>query len=143
MELPTEGKLAPLTVRIYHEGVEIEPHQDILAVESPDDPEAQSLVAQFGANVYLTTSDYGGDLQLYDEQYTIENYNDLSLGPRVVSRDKIPAPSVTITPHAGDLILFPSRRLHAVSKVSGESPRVTVSFFVGASDSQAPLRIWA
>lgn len=143
MELPTEGILAPFTVRIYRDGVEIEPHQDILAAESPDDPVANSLVAQFAANIYLSMGSSGGALEIYDIDHSSTGYKDLSAGPRVISRDRLPQPSVILAPLVGDLIVFPSRHVHAVAPTRGNDPRITISFFLGIQDAQTQLKIWA
>jgi len=143
LELPTEGRLSPFTIRIYREGVEIEPHQDILAAESPKDQVANSLIDQFGANLYLSMAESGGALELFDTDYATTGYKDLSEGPRVVSRSLLPKPSATIVPSVGDLIIFPSRRLHSVSASRGRGARITVSFFIGIENSLSPLKIWA
>ena len=114
--LPSEGDLAAMTVRIYRDGAEIEPHQDILAAESPDDLVAGGLAAQWGANIYLSMG-LGGELELYETDPSEHDYRNLENGPRVVSREQLPAPT-TISPAVGDMIFFPSRRVHAVSRLA-------------------------
>jgi len=143
MELPTEGVLSPFTVRIYRSGVGIEPHQDILSAESPSDPVARSLVEQFGANLYLSMGTAGGALELYDTDYSGTGYTNLAEGPRVFDPRDLPDPTVTIVPVVGDLIIFPSRRIHAVSLSGGQDLRITVSFFIGIQGHRTPLKIWA
>lgn len=140
--LPSEGGLTPFTIRIYGSGVGIEPHQDVLAAESPGDPVARGLSSQFGANVYLSTSDSGGELELFETRYSDDDLADLSGGPRSYSRDDL-GPAVTIQPRPGELIFFPSRRVHSVAATVGSTPRVTVSFFIGLSEPSAPLMVWA
>ncbi len=143
MNLPTEGPLSPFTVRVYHHGVGIEPHQDILSAESPNDPYARLLADQFGANIYLSMGSVGGALELFGADVSMADYKDLSEGPRVVPRESLPDPLVTLTPLEGDLIIFRSRYIHAVTESMGGSPRITVSFFIGLHDDHAPLKIWA
>lgn len=143
MVLPTEGQLAPFTVRIYGAGVGIEPHQDILSAESPNDPAARSLTKQFGVNIYLSMGTAGGDLELFDTDYSATNYKDLSEGPRVISRDSLPDPSVTVAPMVGNLVIFSSHRIHAVTASKGNYARITISFFIGLQNEQLQLKIWA
>jgi hypothetical protein len=128
MTLDTEGRLSPFTVRIYREGVGIEPHQDILSAESPNDPSAKSLIHQFGANIYLSMG--------------VNTYKDLAEGPRVVSRDSLPAPVVTIAPVVGELIIFPSHSIHAVKASEGSGSRITISFFIGVQSNSSALKVW-
>ena len=143
MSLPTEGILSPFTVRIYYQGVGIDPHQDILSAESPDDPAARSLIEQFGANLYFSMPTSGGNLEIFGADVSTTSYVNLENGPQIIPRDSLPNPSVTIKPSTGDLIIFPSRHVHAVTASEGEGLRITVSFFVGVQDSQSQLKIWA
>jgi hypothetical protein len=143
MKLPTEGILSPFTVRIYYHGVGIDPHQDKLSAESPNDPAAGSLIDQFGANLYFSMPTLGGSLEIFDADVSATNYVNLEQGPQIIPRDSLPAPSVTIKPSTGDLIIFSSRHIHAVTASEGEGLRITVSFFVGIQDAQSQLKIWA
>jgi len=142
MELPTEGLSTPFTIRIYGEGVDIEPHQDILSAESPKDPFAKQLTRQFGANIYISMGQRGGTLDLFDTDYAETTYTDLAYGPRVVSRDSLGEP-VRITPMVGELILLSSHRIHAVAAPEDNVARITISFFVGLRDDQSPCLVWA
>jgi len=143
MTLPTEGRLSPFTVRMYREGVGIEPHQDILSVESPNDPSAKALINQFGANIYLSMGAGGGGvLELFATDYSETTYKDLAEGPRVVSRDSLPGPVVTIAPAVGELIIFPSHRIHAVAASKGNGSRITISFFLGVQSNSSALAVW-
>jgi hypothetical protein len=140
--LPTEGGLSPFTVRVYTDKVGIEPHQDILSAESPIDPRASQLAAQFAANIYLSVGEAGGAIEIFDVGQDKTDYKNLSGGPRVFRRDELPQPTVVITPKEGELILFSSRNVHAVIPNSGNIARVTVSFFVGIISENEPLLIW-
>ena len=142
MELPTEGPLTPFTIRLYGDSVGIEPHQDILSAESPTDVVASSLTKQFGANIYLSMGTNGGDLELFETDYSQTQYKDLAHGPHVIARELLANP-VMITPEIGDLLIFSSHRVHAVTATSGEVPRITVSFFIGVENDQSSLKIWA
>jgi hypothetical protein len=142
MTLPTEGNLSPFTIRIYGNGVGIDPHQDILSAESPNDAKARVFTTQLAANIYLSMGE-GGALEIFDEAHSATGYTDLSEGPKVVERDRLPPPEVTLEPEVGDLVVFPSRRVHAVAPNRGEIPRITVSFFIGVMSEQEPLQLWA
>jgi len=142
MKLPTEAPLSPFTVRIYHRGVEIEPHQDILSAESPTDSVAASLTSQFAANVYLSMPPSGGILELFDTDDGAANYTNPLYGSGTISRGHLAMP-VRIEPEIGELIIFPCRRIHAVTPSEGSKPRITISFFIGVWDVRSPLAIWA
>jgi hypothetical protein len=141
--LPTEGRLSPYTIRRYDTGAEISPHQDILAIESPNDPVANQMIYQFGANLYISIPAEGGCLEIFDVYDQLGQQHDLRRGPRVINRNGLVGSSRVIQPRAGDLILFPSHLVHAVTASGGEIPRITISFFAGVIDMDSPLMIWA
>jgi hypothetical protein len=143
LRLPSEGILAPCTARIYPGGVGIEAHQDSIGVESPTDPVARALVMQFSANLFLSVSSAGGAIELFgeDEGYAAGRYH-LDDGPRVVARALLGRPDVVI-PSRGDLIVFASQRVHAVTPTHGTVPRVTLSFFLGVDSDGGAIAIWA
>ncbi len=142
LSLSSEGRLAPLTVRIYSSGVGIEPHLDVLAMESPSDEGTAGMLTQFGANVYVSVPEAGGELELFSTEVA-EVPRDLSGGPFSVAREDLSDPAVVLRPEVGDLVIFLSHRLHAVTPAVGETQRITVSFFVGVESLTRPLSIWA
>jgi hypothetical protein len=52
-------------------------------------------------------------------------------------------PSVLVTPRIGRLVLFNPLFYHKVLDVTGASPRLAMSSFVGVVDESSPLLLWS
>ncbi|CAL1274079.1 unnamed protein product [Larinioides sclopetarius] len=115
------GRIMPTSLS---ELSEVQPHFD--AVPTSRFP---NIYNQFTANFYLNVPDEGGELEIWNvpplditemESFSIpENWRSL-----------LPA-SMKVKPEQGDLVLFNTRRPHAITKFSGQSPRVSIQTFVG------------
>jgi hypothetical protein len=127
-------------VRTLGAGTQLRPHQDLLEWDAPDDyPAASRFVAQLAANVYLQTGNEGGVLELWDFGLDREEYERQRIpGRPALDRERLPPPALSISPRTGDLIIFSSQRLHAVTPVIGD-PRVTASCFMGVCAIAAPI----
>nr|MDT0253125.1 2OG-Fe(II) oxygenase [Endozoicomonas sp.] len=109
-----------------------QPHFDSLPAEF-------GLARQFSINVYLSVPPSGGELELW-------NYHPLS--PEEISktdqdmdwRSKLP-PSFFVSPEIGELIMFDTRRPHAVKNFDKGS-RVTLQVFLGYIPGK-PLMLWS
>lgn len=136
--------------RVFENGFELPPHQDILARDLRDatlPPVAhhQPLRSQFSSNIYLQPAEAGGELELWDlqpsfqEQQAIRDQGFQYEG--IVDRATLPEPAVVLQPEAGDLVLFDSGSVHAVRASQG-GLRVSMSLFVGYRGPNQPLTYW-
>jgi hypothetical protein len=134
-------------IREYKEnGDPGEPHCDVMAQgfleHYKDKP---NLISNIAANVYLKTSESGGELLLWDEWPTQSEYNlaRITDNPNSFGLDskKIAQPKLEITPNQGDLILFSSMRIHSVKKIK-TGVRITMGCFIGYSGTDDPLVVW-
>jgi len=131
-------------VREYKETSSAEPHCDVIAWDILESHKDQTTVInQIAANVYLKTSESGGELVLWDEWPTQSKYN-MAHNAEGIGLDskKILPPKLEITPKQGDLILFNSMRIHSVKEIK-TSVRMTWACFIGYSRTDAPLVIWS
>jgi len=123
----------PTTSRFY-------PHNDRLDEET-DAPEIQHFHEQLVANLYLKVPADGGELQLWlrdpteDEMEVIRKVEGLQM-------EDVEPPRLVIHPEPGDLIIFSSRMLHAVTSGS-ECHRVGMAAFIGCSGPDRPLTYWS
>jgi hypothetical protein len=116
------------------------PHHDRLEEES-DAPEIQGLVQQLVANIYLQVAGRGGDLQLWLREATpAENTSIRDVEGLLL--EKVESPRITIHPEAGDLTIFCSRQLHAVTPPIGTT-RVGMAAFIGCYGPERPLTYWS
>lgn len=117
-------------------------HHDIFAKDAPDSFQARSLQAQMAANVYLSMPREGGALQIWDQELSPEAFDELRGGSYGIDPALLGEPSLAIRPNAGDLILFNSRRMHAVTPGT-EDTRLSLSCFVGYRGPATPLSFWS
>ena len=116
------------------------PHHDRIDEET-DAPEIADITDQLVANVYLQVPNTGGDLQLWlrepneKERAHIRDVEGLPL-------ETVEKHVVSIHPEAGDLIIFNSWMLHAVSP-GEEIPRVGMAAFIGVHGQDKPLSYWS
>jgi 2OG-Fe(II) oxygenase superfamily len=131
-------------VRTLEAGTQLRPHQDLLEWDAPEGCSvAGEFVSQLAANVYLQTGPEGGVLELWDFGLERVDYERQCIpGRPALDRDKLPLPALRIAPRTGDLIIFSSHRLHAVTPVVGD-PRVTASCFIGVRGIAAPMTFWS
>jgi hypothetical protein len=116
------------------------PHNDRLDEES-DAPEVEGMVEQLVANMYLQVPSQGGDLQLWLREPTAEETVRIRDVEGLLP-ESVEPPALVLHPEAGDLILFSSRMLHAVTP-SDEGYRIGMAAFVGCFGPQRPLTYWS
>lgn len=131
--------------RVFQAGGYAEPHQDILAWDAPDSREAAMLKGQLAVNTYLKLPEHGGELKLWRVELSKDEYATFkNPGSYGVDIAKLPPASqvISISPVVGELIMFDSRRVHAVEPSFGGC-RITWSNFVGYSGEDSPLQLWS
>jgi hypothetical protein len=142
LRLPTEGLLAPFTVRIFSAGVGIEAHQDVLAAESPGDPAAAAITHQFSVNVYLECPADGGELILDRFIGRRPQYSSLADGPVGIPDSELET-ELRLQPRSGSLVLTSSYRVHSVAPVGHGGRRITFSLFLAELPNDGTMYYWA
>ncbi|MBT2767673.1 2OG-Fe(II) oxygenase [Stenotrophomonas sp. ISL-67] len=128
--------------RVVEPGVPMLAHHDIFSKDAPDSFEARSLRAQLTANVYLSMPLEGGALQIWDTEISVEEFDTMRGGSYGIDPALLGKPTVEVKPEAGDLLLFNSNCMHAVSP-SLDATRLSLSCFVGYRGSASPLSFWS
>jgi len=123
----------PATSKFY-------PHHDRIDEES-DAPELVGIVEQLVANMYLRTPTQGGDLQLWLRDPS-EDEKELIRDVEGLLPESVEKPELVLHPDAGDLIIFSSRMLHAVTP-SQDSYRIGMAAFIGCYGPDRPLSYWS
>jgi 2OG-Fe(II) oxygenase superfamily len=119
---------------------EFYPHNDRLDQET-DAPEIEGLREQLVANMYLQVPPEGGDLQLW-RRYPTPAEKETILEVEGLDPATVEPPVLTLHPEAGDLIIFSSAMLHAVTPGHGQH-RVGMAVFVGCKAPEQPLMLWS
>lgn len=117
-------------------------HHDIFAEDAPGSEEAESLLAQFAANIYFQVPDEGGELLMWHRNMSTKEFDERRKGQYGIEIVDLPPPDVVVKPGRGDLLIFDSRKIHAVASPRDRA-RVAVSFFIGYRGDNQPLTYWS
>jgi len=128
--------------RVVNPGVTFLAHHDIFAKDAPDSFWAHSLLAQMAANVYLSMPREGGSLQIWDRQLSPKVFDELRGNSYGIVPSMLGEAKLEIRPEVGDLILFNSRCMHAVTP-GVDNIRLSLSCFVGYRGAAMPLTCWS
>jgi carrier-protein-independent halogenase WelO5-like protein len=116
------------------------PHNDRIDFET-EAPEVRDVTEQLVANIYLEVPDRGGDLLLWLRDPTPREHQ-IIRDVEGLSSDSVEPPALTIHPGAGDLIIFSSRMLHAVTPCA-TGYRVGMALFIACRAPHLPLTFWS
>jgi hypothetical protein len=129
--------------RLWLPGSEGLPHQDVLHRELPTESKTRSVKRQFGLNIYLTTPDQGGELEVWDRVIDDALWQSLGVpGSYGYSRDILPENSEVIRPEAGDLLIINTEYVHAIRPLA-RGDRITISGFMAYFGEARPLELWS
>lgn len=128
--------------RVVEPSVQFLAHHDIFAKDAPETLAALSLHQQFAANIYLAMPEQGGELQLWQQEMAAELFDQMRGESYGIDPALLGEPTVELQPAAGDLVLFNSRKMHAVAS-SQQRSRLSLSCFVGYRDYHQPLTFWS
>ena len=128
--------------RVVQPDVHFLAHHDILAKDAPGNYQAISLQGQLAANVYLKIPEQGGELQIWKTELSPAEFDQMRGDSYGIHPDLLGAPEVQICPGPGDLIIFNSRKMHAVTPGKGDL-RLSLSCFVGYRGPAMPLTFWS
>lgn len=111
---------------------ELQPHWDSVPAQYAQ------MMGQYSANIYLSVPARGGELEIWDVPpiaTSVIHAND----PHRDWRAELP-PSILVKPEKGDLLLFNTRRPHAIRSFAS-GIRVAVQCFIGLNQDQS-LSMW-
>ena len=128
--------------RSLESGVSLLAHHDMFGRHAPDTSEANSLISQFGINVYIDVPEIGGELAMWMNEISDEEFLKLRGNFYGVPLELLGDPDFKVKPKNGDLILFNARKMHAVLAGKGVD-RLTISAFFGYRGDQNPLTVWS
>ena len=117
-------------------------HHDILSKDAPDSFRAHSLKCQIACNVYLSMPLQGGELWIWNREIGEKEFDAMRGSSYGIEPKLLGEPSIVLKPEAGDMIMFNSRLMHAVS-TGNDGPRLSISCFVGFRSQSSPLTLWS
>ncbi len=138
-------KMNPGIIRSFEESANggLPPHIDSLFKDLPENNSFNHMQCQLAANLYFGVSEKGGNLDIWNYAPKASELEGLYSGSYdFIDPIKIPTQSQTIKPRLGELIIFRSNCIHAVSSNSVGN-RSAASCFIGYYDTSKPLTVWA
>lgn len=102
--------------------------------------------AQFGLVLYLQMPKVGGELNIYDHPWTLEDerYNNdhVEKGTFGFDEDFLgDTPYASVLPKEGDLVVFKTRNFHQVDEIKSNKPRLGLTTFM--SQQAGTLALWS
>ena len=86
--------------------------------------------------------DEGGELEIWEQEMSPVQFDALRGDSYGIPPETLGQPSLRLKPDCGELILFNSRKMHAVAP-SAERSRLSLSCFVGYRGNHLPLTFWS
>jgi len=102
-----------------------------------------NINTQLTANVYLEVPKSGGELCLWPNWPSQDEYHDIQVeGSYGVHKNHLCDQFIKLIPQQGELIIFNPTRIHSVERIDSGS-RLTWSCFIGKESDSKPLKIWS
>jgi hypothetical protein len=137
-----EQKYASCTIRRHEKGKLVSLHKDNVKYEGVE-YNVSKINNQFSCILHLQETERGGNLSMYNKQWEkkLEKFREIEFGYNDIVKKNIEAN--TIKTKVGDLVIFNSNYLHEVSKIQGNSDRITLGMFFGIQNKDKKIFSWA
>src|SRR5262249_27067087 len=128
--------------RMVRPGTTFLAHHDLFQDDAPGEPEANDLKSQFGANVYIKVPSEGGELLMWRKEIAAPIFNQMRGADYGLDISTLGQADLSIKPDRGDLLIFNSRKMHAVAP-GKEINRLALACFVAYRGMHKPLTFWS
>jgi len=128
--------------RMVRPGTTFLAHHDLFSEDAPGEIDANNLHAQFGANVYIKIPAAGGELLMWEKEISPVIFNEMRENDYGLDIAKLGNADLIVKPGRGDLLLFNSRKMHAVAP-GKEINRLALACFVAYRGMNQPLTFWS
>jgi len=130
------------TIRRHVKGKSIPLHKDNVKYEGVE-YNVSKINKQFSCILHLQETEKGGNLSIYKKQWEkkLEKFREIEFGYNDIVKNNIEQD--TIKSKVGDLVIFNSNYLHEVSKIQGNSDRITLGMFFGIQNKDKKIFSWA
>ena len=130
-------------IRIHEKGKSIPIHKDNVRYEGKEYA-LSNIDDQLSCVLHLQESESGGDLVMYDKQWKKEDERfrniDFGYSSRLTESSKFCKMSNF---NAGDLVILNPSYYHKVTKIAGDTPRITLGMFLGFYRKDRKIVVWA
>lgn len=138
-----QNNYSPAVIRIHERGTSVPIHKDNVGYEGREYA-LSGIDYQLSCVLHLQESEGGGELVVYDRPWrkTDERFRNPYFGylPDLVGSSRsCRAPDID----AGDLIIINPRYYHEVTRITGDTPRITLGMFLGFYSREGRIVAWA
>ena len=138
----SKNEFSPYIIRIHKKGKSIPIHKDNVKYEGKE-YSISKIDQQLSCVLHLQESETGGDVIIYKNQWEKkdEKYRNIDFGymPNVVSKEYCKISNIK----KGDLVIINPNYYHQVTKIMGETPRITLGMFLGIYNKKHKIVAWA
>ncbi|WP_316505748.1 2OG-Fe(II) oxygenase [Nitrosopumilus sp.] len=130
-------------IRIHEKGKSIPVHKDNVKYEGKEYA-LSNIDHQLSCVLHLQESESGGNLVMYNKQWKKEDERFRNIDFGYSSRLTESSESCKISKFkAGDLVIMNPRYYHKVTKIAGNTPRITLGMFLGFHRKERKIVAWA
>ncbi len=134
---------SPAVIRIHEKGKSVPLHKDNVRYEGKEYA-LSNIDHQLSCVLHLQESDSGGDLVMYNKQWKKEDERfrniDFGYSSKLVDSDDECRMSNF---NAGDLVIMNPNYYHKVTKIAGNTARITLGMFLGFYRKDCEIVTWA
>ena len=133
---------ASCTIRRHEKGKSVPLHKDNVKYEGVE-YNVSKINNQFSCILHLQETERGGNLLIYKKQWEkkLEKFREIEFGYN--NRVKKNVESDIVKSKVGDLVILNPNYLHEVSKIQGNSDRITLGMFFGIQNKGKKIFSWA
>ena len=138
-----ENNYSSAIIRIHEKGKSIQVHKDNVRYEGKEYA-LSNIDHQLSCVLHLQESESGGDLVMYNKQWKKEDERFRNIDFGYSSRLTESSEFCKISNfNAGDLVILNPSYYHKVTKITGETPRITLGMFLGFHRKERKIVAWA
>ena len=138
-----QNDYSPVIIRIHEKGKSVPIHKDNVRYEGKE-YSLSDIDYQLSCVLHLQESENGGDLVMYNKQWRKEDERFRNIDFGYSSRLIESSESCKISSfNPGDLVIMNPNYYHKVTKITGNTPRITLGMFLGFYRKDDKIVTWA
>ena len=138
-----QNDYSPAIIRIHEKGKSIPIHKDNVGYEGKEYA-LSDIDCQLSCVLHLQESEKGGDLVMYNKQWKKEDERFRNIDFGYSSRVLESVESCKMSNfNVGDLVIMNPNYYHKVTKITGNTPRITLGMFLGVYKKDCKIVAWA
>ena len=138
-----KNNYSPFIIRIHKKGKSIPVHKDNVRYEGKEYC-LSDIDYQLSCVLHLQESENGGDLLIYNKQWKKEDEKfrniDFGYSSNLIASSECYKISNL---NSGDLVIINTKYYHKVTKITGNTPRITLGMFLGVYRKDCKIVAWA